>query len=235
MKKIKTIDDDLYSLDWWRTYSFDNIIELMNETKINIKPNSDFDSAYYYWPCEDNENCTNSTWVPLHCLNSNVSCANAIQWLPEYTNNGEDRTIINDYELKLQINYLGGEWVESAQQLFEELFNNNWRVLYSIWSPSTWVSSNEFSLIGYPLDYAVSQGEKLFKLLPTRLQKDNVFAFDLLDSILMSDDQYETILFDVWNQVGIYETSQSRAIHTCNWLRNNTDSWTRWIPDVDDC
>ena len=73
--------------------------------------------------------------------------------------------------------------------MFDELLNNNWRVLYQIWTPTTWVASNEFELIGFPLDYSISTGEKVFKLLPTRLQYDTAFAFDFLDALLMSDEE----------------------------------------------
>ena len=50
----------------------------------------------------------------------------------------------------------------------------------------------------------------------------------------MSDMDYVEVLARVYEWNGIWDTSGARAYATCEWLKNNTDTWTKWIPDIEE-
>ena len=45
---------------------------------------------------------------------------------------------------------------------------------------------------------------------------------------------YAEILRRVYEWNGVWDTSDARAYATCEWSKNNTDTWTTWIPHIND-
>ncbi|ETO04139.1 hypothetical protein RFI_33263 [Reticulomyxa filosa] len=181
-----------------------------------------------------------------------------MNWIPEY-NNFEEAIVINKSRIRLNITvlcfvsllfnnndnnkkkkpnffiyyFVGTEYTSDALNIFEELVTNGWRVLYSMWSPSTWMSSGAFVPIGYPLDLPLSDGDPIYKIWSYHLITTHEYLFSLASNIDITMDIFNEILHSVWNGSGIQDNATLRAVATCQWLTENPNIWTRWLPDVD--
>eukprot|EP01084_Bolivina_argentea_P113747 202671_1 len=155
-------DEELDSvfLEWWRAYTLDEVIDLLDNRTHTDVPRGNVSDGYYE-PCPDHvwqnttygEPCINNTWFPDVCSfnNSGEHCATLFQWLPSY-NGYEDRDIIQENDMRLKITYFGGEWTFNSQTFMAQHFMNQSRVLWSVWSPTIWTASDDFIEIGYPID-----------------------------------------------------------------------------------
>ena len=223
-----------FYLDWWRSYTNDYVIDIMDHKNYSVGPNPDVDDWGYIYACEDEEsiNCTESSWFGSACNDNN--CTTLINWFPNY-NDYEEIDIINDFNMRLKIEYLGGEWTGHAQGYLEELINNKSKVLFSLWEPTVWSASDIFTVVSYPTNYSLHESERVFKLIPFKLKEISLYSFSFLSNVIMDNDIYKDILNMVWNEVGVYEATQYRAEATCQWLRNNinTTTWISWLPNID--
>eukprot|EP01084_Bolivina_argentea_P038521 71238_1 len=219
-------------LEWWRTYTQDDVIDLMsNETFFDI-PFGDYDYDGYDVPCTFNDSCVNSTWFPTTCT-GNETCATLFQWLPYY-NDYEDREIISNHDMRLKMTYIGGEWSNKSQTFMSNHLEKQTRALWSLWGPTTWTAGGEFITIGYPIESGLGDGERAYKLIPTKLAFRSSFAYDFLMNILMTTDEYDWINKRIWDIQGLFTTIDTSFNESCNWLKyqisQTKNSWLNWIP-----
>eukprot|EP01083_Nonionella_stella_P150953 481693_1 len=223
-------EEDIF-LEWWRTYTLDEVIDVMShETYIDV-PTGHKETDGYEQPCElDIDSCVpgTNTWFPDACTND--TCATLFQFLPGY-NNDEDRDIIADNDMRLQITYFGGDWTNQSKYYWLDKLKQETRALWSIWSPTTWTAGGEFITIGYPQD---EEDEKAYKLIPTKLPFRSNFAYDFLLNIIMTNDEYDWINKRIWDKEGVLDTFATRLDESCEWLKyqiNSTqNAWLNWIP-----
>ena len=201
---MEILPSNEYYLNWWETYTSDIVIAAMtskNDSNIEIFANSDEYWLDYKWPCSVEQNCSNqtSTWLPEWCINDvnssvgNTSgygpddndddlCGRVLSWIPSYST--QDRYIINKYKMNLGIVYSGVESSWQSMSTISNAINNSERILFSIWSPSIFTSTDDFYLIGLPTELQISQGCPLYKLINKQLMYQSKFGFDFLRKYL---------------------------------------------------
>ncbi|ETO21585.1 hypothetical protein RFI_15618, partial [Reticulomyxa filosa] len=129
--------------------------------------------------------------------------------------------------------FVGPETEKSALNIFGKLVEEQWHVLYSMWSPSTWISSGEFIPVGFPQGSSLSEGVPIYKIWSSRLKQTHYYLYLLVNNVGMSSTIYDYILSRVWNQSRTNDSAELRFNYTCEWLKTFPSIWTKWLPSIE--
>eukprot|EP01084_Bolivina_argentea_P045699 84110_1 len=200
---INSTNNDEIWLDWWKTYTLPQITDqLLNA--------NDFQSLNI----TDNKHL----WNPSKCDNN--KCNILITKKTDYDLE-LNKEIINDYNLTLSIKYV------PTDEYINEL-----GILYSLSSPSLITNSNTFQRISLGSKYDLLHTNSIHKYIPSILKIISNFGFDFLQSLKMTNIDYNIIYSNMINDSIINnENTNDRLNGVCKWLKTN-DIWTSWIPNT---
>lgn len=206
----------------------------------NMRQMFDYDSGQRYncSQSSDGNACSEGLFTPPWCKGDSNTCAVLLAEEPDES--GFVVHHIKSLHLFVKVVWVGKR-LEQVIEIMEKLLVNSQKRSFVIltWTPSTLTvpGDKRFITVSFPPceTYAAETGckydlHRLVKVMWQPLIETAKPIHDSLIAVHFTRDNY----LDLLNRYARRSSGDSVRQVACGWMRNNSDVWTKWLPDNED-